>query len=233
MRGVCPSRAPGAGERRGGGVTDYWEARAGLILNLRQLGVTDPEILRAFETVPHEKFVPEDFGEYAYRESSLPIECGQSITAPGLLAQLLVPLAPQGTNKVLEVGTGSGYSAALLSRMARRVFSIEKYRVLASNAQARWQALGYTNIIGLNEDGLLGLEQQAPFERILFTGSVGEVPEDLVEQLGDGGIAVMAVGAPSDRQAILRIERADDSFIETEMGTVRLAPLSPGRSRGV
>lgn len=232
MRGDCPSRVPGAAEGRGGGVTDYWEARAGLILNLRQLGVTDPDILRAFETVPHERFVPQDFGEYAYRESSLPIECGQSITAPGLLAQLLVPLAPQGAGKVLEVGTGSGYSAALLSRMARRVFSIEKHRVLASNAQARWQGLGYANIIGLNEDGLLGLEQQAPFERIVLTGSVSEVPEELVEQLADGGIAVMAVGAPSDRQAIVRIERADDSFIETETGTVRLAPLSPGRARG-
>ena len=215
----------------GGSVTDYWEARAGLILNLRQHGVTDPEILRAFETVPHERYVPPDYAEYAYRESSLPIACGQSITAPGILAQLLVPLAPQGVNKVLEVGTGSGYSAALLARMARRVFSIEKYRTLASSAQARWQAEGITNVVGLHEDGLLGLEQQAPFERILLTGSVSEVPEDLVEQLADGGIAVMAVGAPADRQAILRIERADDSFVETEAGTVRLAPLSPGRSR--
>lgn len=215
----------------GGSVTDYWEARAGLILNLRQHGVTDPEILRAFETVPHESYVPPDYAEYAYRESSLPIDCGQSITAPGILAQLLVPLAPQGVNKVLEVGTGSGYSAALLARMARRVFSVEKYRTLASSAQARWQAEGITNVVGLHEDGLLGLEQQAPFERILLTGSVSEVPEDLVEQLADGGIAVMAVGAPADRQAILRIERADDSFVETEAGTVRLAPLSPGRSR--
>lgn len=212
-------------------VTDPWEARAGLILNLRQLGVTDPDILRAFETVPHERFVPDDYAEYAYRDSSLPIECGQSITAPGILAQLLVQLAPQGSNKVLEVGTGSGYSAALLAQMARRVFTIEKYRTLASRAQARWQAEAMTNIVGLHEDGLLGLEQQAPFERILLTGSVSAVPEDLVEQLGDGGIAVMAIGAPAERQAILRIERADDSFIETEAGSVRLPPLSPGRSR--
>lgn len=212
-------------------VTDPWEARAGLILNLRQLGVTDPDILRAFETVPHERFVPDDYAEYAYRDSSLPIECGQSITAPGILAQLLVQLAPQGSSKVLEVGTGSGYSAALLAQMARRVFTIEKYRTLASRAQARWQAEAMTNIVGLHEDGLLGLEQQAPFERILLTGSVSAVPEDLVEQLGDGGIAVMAIGAPAERQAILRIERADDSFIETEAGSVRLPPLSPGRSR--
>src|SRR5690606_19492162 len=108
-------------------------------------------------------------------------------------------------------------------------FTIEKYRTLASRAQARWQAEAMTNIVGLHEDGLLGLEQQAPFERILLTGSVSAVPEDLVEQLGDGGIAVMAIGAPAERQAILRIERADDSFIETEAGSVRLPPLSPGR----
>ncbi len=215
----------------GSSVTDFWEARAGLILNLRQLGITDPEILRAFETVPHEAFVPESFAQYAYRESSLPIECGQSITAPTILAQMLVQLAPQGAAKVMEVGTGSGYSAALLSRMARRVFSIEKYRTLASLALARWQGAGYANIIGLHEDGLLGLDQQAPFDRILLTGSISEVPEDLLDQLADGGIAVMAVGAPAERQVILRIERADDAFVETEVGSVRLAPLSPGRSR--
>lgn len=215
----------------GDSVTELWEARAGLILNLRQLGVTDPDILRAFETVPHERFVPEDYSEYAYRDSSLPIECGQSITAPGILAQLLVQLAPQGAGKVLEVGTGSGYSAALLGRMARRVFTIEKYRTLAARAQARWQGESMTNIVGLHEDGLLGLEQQAPFARILLTGSVGEVPEELMEQLADGGIAVMAVGPAAERQAILRIERVEDSFIETEAGSVRLPPLSAGRSR--
>ena len=115
--------------------------------------------------------------------------------------------------------------------MARRVFSIEKYRTLASLALARWQGAGYANIIGLHEDGLLGLDQQAPFDRILLTGSISEVPEDLLDQLADGGIAVMAVGAPAERQVILRIERADDAFVETEVGSVRLAPLSPGRSR--
>lgn len=215
----------------GSGVTDYWEARAGLILNLRQVGVTDPDILRAFEEVPHENFVPDAYAEYAYRESSLPIECGQSITSPTILAQMLVHLAPQGVNKVMEVGSGSGYSAALLSRMARRVFSIEKYRTLAGLALSRWQQCGFTNIVGLHDDGLNGLEQQAPFDRILLTGSVPEMPGDLFDQLTDGGVAVLAVGAPAERQTVLRVEREDDIFIETEVGQVRLAPLSPGRSR--
>ncbi|HWJ86643.1 MAG TPA: protein-L-isoaspartate(D-aspartate) O-methyltransferase [Pelagibacterium sp.] len=215
----------------GPGATDYWEARAGLILNLRQQGITDPRILLAFETVPHELFIPDEYLAYAYRESSLPIGCGQSITAPAIVAQLLAPLAPHGVNKVLEIGTGSGYSAALLARMARRVFTVEKYRSLAAQAQARWQGAGITNIIGLTDDGLNGLEQQAPFERILLTGSVSEVPEELIDQLADGGIAVMAVGAPADKQSIIRIERVEDSFLETELGLVRLSPLSPGRSR--
>ena len=216
-----------------GGVTDFWEARAGLILHLRQLGITDGDILRAFETVPHEAFVPEEYAQYAYRESSLPIACGQSITAPTILAKMISVLAPQGAGKLLEVGTGSGYSAALLSRMARRVFSVDKFRTLASSAQLRWREIGYTNIIGLNDEGLGWLVQQAPFERIFLTGSVPSVPEEIVEQLDDGGVAVMPVGAPSDRQVIVRIERADDSFIESEHGFVRLSPLTPGRSRSL
>lgn len=214
-----------------GGPAELFEARASLILNLRQLGITDADILRAFETVPHEAFVPEQYEQYAYREGSLPIGCGQSITSPTILAGLIAKLEPQGAAKVLEVGTGSGYSAALLSRMARRVFSLEKYRELASAALETWRGIGYTNIVGLHEDGFNGLAQQAPFDRILFTGSVGEAPEAVIEQLADGGIAIVPLGPPGEKQAILRIERADDDFIESEIGTVRLPPLTPGRAR--
>lgn len=214
-----------------GGPDDFWEARASLILHLRQIGVTDSELLRVFEAVPHEVFVPEDYAEYAYRDSSLPIACGQSITAPTILAGMLVPLAPQGAGKVLEVGTGSGYSAALLSRMARRVFSVDRFRQLVSDAQARWDTLKYTNIVGLFDDGLFGLAQQAPFDRILLSGSVRDVPEEILDQLADGGVAVMAVGAPEDKQVILRVERADDTFLDSEHGMVRLAPLTAGRAR--
>ncbi|MCD7061051.1 protein-L-isoaspartate(D-aspartate) O-methyltransferase [Pelagibacterium xiamenense] len=213
------------------GPAELFEARASLILHLRQLGITDADILRAFEIVPHEVFVPEQFARYAYREGSLPIACGQSITSPTILAGLIAGLEPQGVNKVLEVGTGSGYSAALLSRMARRVFSLEKYRALATVALEHWRVIGYTNIVGLHEDGFNGLAQQAPFDRILLTGSVTDVPEDVIEQLADGGIAVLPLGPATEKQAILRIERADDDFVETEIGTVRLPPLTPGRSR--
>lgn len=216
------------------GQTDaFVEARAGLILALRQLGITDPELLRAFEQVPHEWFVPEDYLEYAYREVSLPIACGQSITNPTHIATMLSLLEPQGVNKVLEVGTGSGYSAAVLSRMARRVFSLERFRTLATQAHAVWSELGFTNIIGLHEDGLIGLVQQSPFDRILLTGSVAEPPEALFDQLIDGGIAVVPVGPPGEKQTLVRYERADDVLLETEHGSIRLAPLTPGRARAL
>jgi len=218
----------------GPGQTDeFVEARAGLILALRQLGITDPELLRAFEQVPHERFVPADYLEYAYREVSLPIGSGQSITSPTHIAAMLNLLEPQGTGKILEVGTGSGYSAALLSRMARRVFSLERFRELATRAHAVWSALGFNNIIGLHEDGLGGLLQQSPFDRILLTGSVSEPPEALLEQLTDGGIAVVPLGPPSEKQVLVRYERADDVLLETEHGSIRLAPLTPGRARAL
>ena len=211
----------------------FVEARAGLILALRQLGITDPALLRAFEQVPHEHFVPDDYSEYAYREVSLPIACGQSITNPAHIAAMLSLLEPQGTGKILEVGTGSGYSAAILSRMARRVFSLERYRTLATQAHAVWSALGFNNIVGLHEDGLNGLVQQSPFDRILLTGSVAEPPESLLDQLVDGGIAVVPIGPPSEKQVLVRYERADDVLLETEHGSIRLAPLVPGRSRAL
>lgn len=212
---------------------DFFEVRAGLILSLRRKGITDPRILRAFEQVPHERFVPEDYLEHAYREVSLPIACGQSITSPTLTAAMVRLLQPQEGDKVLEIGTGSGYCAAILSRMSRRVFSLERYRSLAAAAQAVWNSLGYTNIIGLHEDGLTGLGQQAPFDRILLTGSVETPPEAVLDQLADGGIAVMPLGAPGDRQVLVRYERADDDLVESEHGFIRLAPLMSGRARAL
>ncbi|WP_127143500.1 protein-L-isoaspartate(D-aspartate) O-methyltransferase [Pelagibacterium montanilacus] len=215
----------------GGGSDEYFEARAGLILLLRQMGVTDSDILNAFESVPHERFVPDSHGEYAYRDRSLPIGCGQSITAPTILAGMIVALVPLAGAKVLEVGSGSGYSAALMGRMARRVFSMERHPELAAAAQARWRAIGSSNIVGISDDGLGGLEMQAPFDRILVNGSVTDVPEAIGEQLADGGVAVLAVGPANERQVLLRIERADDILIEAELGTVRLPPLVRGRAR--
>jgi protein-L-isoaspartate(D-aspartate) O-methyltransferase len=201
-------------------------ARAGLILALRGLGITDRKLLDAFEAVPHEKFVPQDYGDYAYKDASLPIGGGQSITSPLILARLIAVLDMEDTGKVLEVGTGSGYSAMLLSRFARRVFSLERERSLLAAAVGRWRDLDADNIVGFVADGLAGLPHMAPFDRILLTGSVPEVPEMLAGQLADEGILVAAVGLAGERQLITTVQREGTSFLIVEHGTVRLPPLS-------
>ncbi len=211
--------------------TDVQMARASLILSLRQHCITQPDILRAFESVPHEAFIPKDYAEYAYREGSLPIACGQSITSPSIFAAMLVALEPANSGKLLEIGTGTGYSAALLARLAKRVFTLERHQELAHIAQTNWGQLSISNIVGFHLDGLLGLAGHQPFDRILLNGAVAEVPEILLEQLADGGVLVAPVGAAGERQTVTRIERADDDFVTTEHGSVRLAALVPGKSR--
>lgn len=210
---------------------DIQMARASLILSLRQHGVTQPDILRAFESVPHEIFIPDDYLEYAYREGSLPLQGGQSITSPTIVAAILVVLEPQDTNKILEIGTGSGYSAALLARMTKRLFTLERNKELALKAQANWKSAGIGNVIGFNLDGLPGLAAHQPFDRILLNGAVPEIPELLLEQLADSGVLVAPVGKPGERQIITRVERTDDDFLTTEHGFIRLSPLVSGKSQ--
>lgn len=213
------------------GSPDHVMARAGLVLNLRQHGITDPDLLNAFEAVPHEVFVPEEYSGYAYREGSLPIACGQSITSPIILAMLIAALEPKGAGRALEVGTGSGYATALLAKFARRVFTLDRHGELIRDASARWSALGLHNIVGLHADGLSGWHVQAPFDRILLGGSVEEIPETLVDQLADGGLLVAPVGAADSRQTIVKIERVDDEFLVSEHGSVRLPQLVASKSR--
>lgn len=165
------------------------------------------------------------------REGSLPIACGQSITTPSVLAAMLVALDPANTAKLLEVGTGSGYSAALLARMVKRVFTLDRYGELALRAQSNWARLSISNVAGFHQDGLPGLAGHQPFDRILLNGAVEEIPESLLAQLGDGGVLVAPVGQADERQVLTRVERARDEFVTTEHGLVRLAPLVSGKSR--
>lgn len=211
--------------------TDIQMARASLILSLRQHGIMEPDILRAFESVPHEAFIPDEYLKYAYRDGSLPIAGGQSITSPIHMAAMFVALDPSGAEKILEIGTGSGYSAALLAKMAKRVFTTERNQALAKVASANWVRASASGIVGFNVDGLPGLSGHQPFDRIVLNGSVTEIPQALQEQLVDGGILVAPVGKPDERQTITRIVRAGSSFVASDHGKIRLAALMSGKSR--
>ncbi|TDQ66232.1 protein-L-isoaspartate(D-aspartate) O-methyltransferase [Maritalea mobilis] len=207
-------------------------AKASLVLSLRQKGITQRAVVNALESTPHELFLPADYAEYAYKDCALPIECGQSMTSPVKVAHMLSKLQFDETlPKILEVGTGSGYATALLSRFAKRVFTIEKYGTLLRLAQERWEHLKLSNIVSQHGDGLTGWELQSPFDRIILTGSVQQVPRQLLDQLVDGGLLLAPVGAPNELQQLTRYERLGDQFVEDVVGTIRLAPLLSGKSQ--
>ncbi|HEX2258000.1 MAG TPA: protein-L-isoaspartate(D-aspartate) O-methyltransferase [Afifellaceae bacterium] len=201
---------------------------AALILGLRTMGIADRRVLNAMETVPREPFVPEEWCDQAYEDRALPIACGQTISAPSVVAQMSAALEVGDRHTVLEIGTGTGYQAAILARLARRVTTIDRYRTLVKAAEARWQALGLTNITAIVADGTQGWPRQAPFDRILVTAASEKAPSRLVAQLVDGGILVAPVG-PVDGVQRLTAFRKEGTRVETrDLGGVRFVPLMEG-----
>jgi len=206
-------------------------ARASLVLQARQAGIMHGHILKALESIPREKFVPEEYIEHAYRDVSIPLDNHQSMISPIKLAKLLDVLDLGETpTKVLEVGTGSGFATALLSTLTKRVFTIERDRHLLRKATAVFKELGLTNIIENNDDGLLGWSHQAPFPRILLTGSVKQLPNALVEQLEEGGTLVAAIGESKAVQRITRVVKTEGQLDFTDCGEIRLPALLSGKS---
>ncbi|HSM20315.1 MAG TPA: protein-L-isoaspartate(D-aspartate) O-methyltransferase, partial [Hyphomicrobiales bacterium] len=167
----------------------------------------------------------------AYADHSLPIECGQTISQPYVVAYMSEILEVGDRHKVLEVGTGSGYQAAVLSHLARRVYTIERYRTLAKEAEARFAQLGITNITAMVGDGMKGWPAQAPFERIIVTAAGEEAPPALLQQLADGGILVMPMGPASDVQHIVKLVRRGEDLERRELLPVRFVPLVPGKAQ--
>lgn len=201
---------------------------AQLIMELRQAGVTDTRVLKALEQVPREAFVdPVSSGE-AFTNRALPIGCGQTISQPlvvGLMTQAL-ELGPR--DKVLEIGTGSGYQAAVLSPLCRRVYSVERHRDLHRGATDRLSRLGYHNVTTLLGDGWKGWPEQAPFDRIIVTAAAPEIPESLKSQLKVGGIMVIPVGPEFEVQELVRVIKTDDGVRVEPMFPVRFVPMVHG-----
>ncbi|MEO1470399.1 MAG: protein-L-isoaspartate(D-aspartate) O-methyltransferase, partial [Pseudomonadota bacterium] len=178
-----------------------------LMLALRGSGVRDTRVLHAIESVPRERFVNHAFLDRAYDDTALPIDCGQTISQPSVVARMTEALAVTDRCKVLEVGAGSGYQTAILARLARRVYAIERHRPLVLTARERLAGLNITNVALRAGDGTRGWPEQAPFDRILVAAAADDVPALLLEQLRPGGILVLPVGETDEVQTLLRIER--------------------------
>jgi protein-L-isoaspartate(D-aspartate) O-methyltransferase len=198
------------------------------VLDLRRRGIMDAAVLRAMEEVPREKFVMPAHVHLAYLDRPLPIACGQVISQPFLVAYMTEQLEVAPAHHVLEVGTGSGYQAAILSRLAARVTSIERYRTLADSARIRLKALSYDNVDIIAGDGMAGVPDRAPFDRIMVTAAAVTVPQALVDQLTATGIMVLPLGPHDEHQTLAKITRTEHGFERTGLIDVRFVPLLPG-----
>jgi protein-L-isoaspartate(D-aspartate) O-methyltransferase len=201
------------------------------LLTLRRRGVGDQAVLRAMDEVPRELFVEPEFTEAAYADQALPISCGQTISQPYVVAYMTEQLALRPHHRVLEVGTGSGYQAAVLSRLAREVVSIERYRTLADQASARLQSLGYENVEVIVGDGFAGVPGRAPYDRIIVTAAAEHVPEALTDQLADDGILLMPLGAHGGSQHIIKLTKSKTGIARENLIAVRFVPLLPGQAQ--
>jgi protein-L-isoaspartate(D-aspartate) O-methyltransferase len=201
------------------------------LLALRRRGIMDASVLRAMEEVPRERFVEARQAGDAYADQAMPIACGQTISQPYVVAYMTEQLDVGGKDRVLEIGTGSGYQAAVLSRLAAEVVSVERYRTLAQAARARLAALGYGNVEVLVGDGLLGAPERAPYDRIIVTAAAEQIPAALVAQLKECGVMVLPLGPQRGAQTIVKLTKTRDGLDREELIAVRFVPLLPGKAR--
>jgi protein-L-isoaspartate(D-aspartate) O-methyltransferase len=197
-------------------------------MSLRRAGITQTEVLAAIERVPREMFLPPSFHDQAYEDQALPIGQGQTISQPQIVATMTEGLSVGKSQKVLEIGTGSGYQTAVLAHLSRRVYTIERFRSLSRAAEERLQALRMHNVTYRVGDGHKGWPEQAPFERIIVTAAAAEMPQALVDQLAPDGVMVIPIGAESGEQILVRVAKIAGEIACMHLGDVRFVPLVPG-----
>ncbi|WP_410216240.1 protein-L-isoaspartate(D-aspartate) O-methyltransferase [Paracoccus sp. (in: a-proteobacteria)] len=204
------------------------ERKMRFLFQLRSRGVTDPRVLASMEAIDRGLFVRGQFSDRAYEDTPLPIPCGQTISQPSVVGLMTQALEVGPRDTVLEVGTGSGYQAAVLSGVARRVYTVDRHRRLVQEAEVIFRTLGLHNIIAQVADGSRGLPEQAPFDRILVTAAAEDPPGPLLAQLKIGGIMVVPVGQSDAVQTLIRVTRSDSGFEYDELRQVRFVPLVEG-----
>ena len=207
---------------------DEAERQMQFVFQLRSRGVRDKRVLEAMERVDRGAFVRGVFAERAYEDMPLPIACGQTISQPSVVGLMSEALEVGPRDKVLEVGTGSGYQAAVLSHLARRVYTVDRHKRLVAEAQAIFDRLGLSNITAFPADGSRGLPEQAPFDRILVTAAAEDPPGPLLAQLKVGGIMVVPVGQSDTVQTLIKVTRTETGYDYDELRPVRFVPLVEG-----
>ncbi len=201
---------------------------ARLVLALRSQGVTDPGVLAAIEKTPRDIFTPDLFRDRAWEDSALPIACGQTISQPFIVGLMTQALTLEPRARVLEIGTGSGYQTAILSRLSRLVYTMERYRTLMGEAEQRFQTLGLTNVITRFGDGGEGWPEQAPFDRILVTAASSDEPIRLLKQLKPSGVLVAPVGKGPVQRLLRYAGDGKGGFTQEQLGEVRFVPMLDG-----
>ncbi|HVQ80008.1 MAG: protein-L-isoaspartate(D-aspartate) O-methyltransferase [Pseudolabrys sp.] len=206
--------------------------RMEFLLTLRRRGIADKAVLRAMDEVPRERFVDANFVESAYADQALPIDCGQTISQPYVVAYMTEQLGVQPHHRVLEIGTGSGYQTAVLSRLAREVVSIERYRTLADRARDRLKSLCYDNVDVVSGDGFVGVPGGAPYDRIIVTAAAERLPETLLDQLADnGGVMILPLGAQDGSQHLIKLTKLQTETRRENLIPVRFVPMLPGQAQ--
>lgn len=207
------------------------EERMQFLLDLRRRGIGDAAVLRAMDEVPREYFVEPDMVESAYADRALPIACGQTISQPYVVAYMTEQLALQPQHRVLEIGTGSGYQAAVLSRLARDVVSVERFAQLADAARIRLETLGFGNVEIVVGNGIDGWPDRAPYDRIIVTAAAEEVPPALVDQLAEGGTMLLPLGPHGGTQHLVKLNKSQTELTRQKLIAVRFVPLLTGKAK--
>jgi protein-L-isoaspartate(D-aspartate) O-methyltransferase len=205
--------------------------RMQFLLSLRKRGIMDAAVLRALDEVPREHFVEGPQLDVAYADRALPIACGQTISQPYVVAYMTEKLDVKPHHRVLEIGTGSGYQAAVLARLAREVVSIERYRTLAERARMRLETLGYRNVEVVLGDGLAAVPGRGHFERIIVTAAAETVPQTLVDALTDDGLMMLPLGPHGGTQRLVKLTKTAGELAREELVAVRFVPLIAGQAR--
>lgn len=212
-------------------MSDDAERKMQFLYTLRSKGVTDSRVLTAMEKIDRGPFIRGIFANRAYEDMPLPIACGQTISQPSVVGLMTQALAVSSRDTVLEVGTGSGYQAAILSQLARRVYTVDRHRRLVREAREIFESLQLSNVTAFTADGSHGLPDQAPFDRILVTAAAEDPPGPLLAQLKIGGIMVLPVGQSDTVQSLIRVTRHENGFDYDELRPVRFVPLVEGLGR--